>query len=69
MYAKGRHYGRLSKSGLDTTVTGATETIYPKTVITPGTNNGSNEDILRGAAGIERTDEISVSYEQFTRKA
>ncbi|KAL2832760.1 hypothetical protein BJY01DRAFT_253735 [Aspergillus pseudoustus] len=31
--------------------------------------NGSDEDILRGAAGIERTDEIEVTYEPFPRKA
>lgn len=54
---------------MDTSLTATTETVYPKTVISPGTHNGSNEDILRGAAGIERTDEISVSYEQYTRKA
>jgi hypothetical protein len=53
---------------MDTTLT-ATETVYPETMITPGTKNGSKEDILSGAAGIERTDEISVSYEQFPGKA
>lgn len=68
MYRKGGSYGRFSKSGLDTSLT-ATETVYPKTVIAPGTKNGSKEDILSGAAGIERTDEISVSYEQFPGKA
>jgi hypothetical protein len=30
--------------------------------------NTSDENILRGAAGIERTDEISVRYEQYGRK-
>lgn len=68
MYRKGGSYGRFSKSGLDSSLT-ATETVYPKTVITPATHNGSKEDILSGAAGIERTDEISVSYEPFPGKA
>ncbi|KAE8360443.1 hypothetical protein BDV27DRAFT_41114 [Aspergillus caelatus] len=68
LYGSGRKYGRLSKSGLD-----------PSTIETIGgslrapaddyhKSNVSDEHILDGAAGIERTDEISVSYEPAEKK-
>lgn len=64
MYGSGRKYGRLSKSGHEPSEVEANDVSYPSTVINFGTSNKSNEDILRGAAGIKKTDEISVSYEQ-----
>ncbi|CEN60410.1 hypothetical protein ASPCAL02850 [Aspergillus calidoustus] len=81
MYARNRHYGGFSsnKSGFKTSELDGTTTVdlgidtyHQKTVIshshpTSG-SNGSNEDILRGAAGIERTDEVEVTYERFERK-
>ncbi|KAL2793286.1 hypothetical protein BJX66DRAFT_306446 [Aspergillus keveii] len=81
MYARKKHYAGFSSdksdfrpSELDGTTTTdlGIDTYHQKTVIshshpTSG-GNGSNEDILRGAAGIERTDEVQVTYERFERK-
>ncbi|KAE8379345.1 hypothetical protein BDV26DRAFT_169916 [Aspergillus bertholletiae] len=68
LYGSGRKYGRFSKSGLEPS---ATETIGGS-LRAPAEHynkrNVSDEHILRGAAGIERTDEISVSYESVERK-
>ncbi|KAL3463752.1 hypothetical protein BJX64DRAFT_116153 [Aspergillus heterothallicus] len=83
MYAKqGRAYGKFSstgRSGRKHSEIGITIDDDPahlnlqKTTVAHTVNNngsnGSNEDILRGAAGIERTDEIEVTYEQFTKRA
>ncbi|KAL4883934.1 hypothetical protein BJY04DRAFT_19030 [Aspergillus karnatakaensis] len=70
-----RRYGRFSsKEGLKTTDldlgTLNDASYHQNTVITHEQSNGSNEDtsILRSAAGIERTDEVMVTYEQFARK-
>ncbi|KAL4788958.1 hypothetical protein BDV19DRAFT_397674 [Aspergillus venezuelensis] len=72
LYARTRHYGKVTKEGLGLSHLSAIDLSYPKATVSHGTSNHgdntSNEDILRGAAGIERTDEISVSYEQFARK-
>ncbi|KAJ5217830.1 uncharacterized protein N7469_011455 [Penicillium citrinum] len=65
MYGSGaRKYGRMSISGIGDSI------IEPKssTMVKYGTRNTSDENILQGAAGIERTDEISVSYERFDSK-
>ncbi|KAJ5956626.1 hypothetical protein N7501_010905 [Penicillium viridicatum] len=60
LYGSGRD--RFSKSGLESTVDERGTTQHPVMNNNP---NASNENILRGAAGIERTEEVSVSYEQF----
>lgn len=65
MYGSGaRKYGKMSISGTGDSI------VEPKnsTVIKYQTRNTSDENILQGAAGIERTDEISVSYERFDSK-
>lgn len=65
MYGSGaRKYGKMSISGIGDSI------IEPKssTMVKYGTRNTSDENILQGAAGIERTDEISVSYERFDSK-
>ncbi|KAL2811280.1 hypothetical protein BJX63DRAFT_285683 [Aspergillus granulosus] len=76
--SKGRQSGKFSLAGRSGTKHSEFGTMDDPayhnqgTVITHTSNNGaneSNEDILSGAAGIERTDEISVTYEQFGRKA
>ncbi|KAJ5681586.1 uncharacterized protein N7477_001526, partial [Penicillium maclennaniae] len=56
-----RKYGKLSISGPDHSNCGT----YPKMVISYNTRNTSDETIIREPKGIARTDEISVSYEQF----
>lgn len=61
LYGSGRD--RFSKSGLESTVDERGTTQHP--VMNNNPVNASNENILRGAAGIERTEEVSVSYEQF----
>ena len=65
MYGSGaRKYGKMSISGPGDSI------IEPKssTLVKYETRNTSDENILQGAAGIERTDEISVSYERFDSK-
>ncbi|KAL5334687.1 hypothetical protein BJX70DRAFT_377428 [Aspergillus crustosus] len=72
MYGGSRRYGRFSsKEGMKTTDLGTVNdaSYHQGTVITHQNQNASNEDILSGAAGIERTDEVIVTYEQFARKA
>lgn len=68
LYGSGRTFGKFSKSGRDPSDIESSNVSYPRTVINPGTNNRSSDNILEGAATIERTDEISVSYEQFAGK-
>lgn len=63
LYGSGRDRSRFSKSGLEPTVEERGATHHPAMNNNPA--NASNENILRGAAGIERTEEVSVSYEQF----
>lgn len=69
LYANNRKYGILSKpsrglSGLDTN-----DLSYARTVVNPEPSNKSDENILvHDVAGIERTDEISVSYEQCAKR-
>ncbi|KAB8260898.1 hypothetical protein BDV32DRAFT_43353 [Aspergillus pseudonomiae] len=68
LYGSGRKYGRLSKSGLDPSTL---ETIGGSRRTPAGhynTSNVSNEHILGDTAGIARTDEVSVSYEQVEKK-
>ncbi|CAI7624748.1 unnamed protein product [Penicillium glandicola] len=67
MYGSGRKWGKFSKSGLESSTDERGPTFHT-TVMKNSAENASNENILRGAAGIERTDEISVSYEQFGKK-
>jgi hypothetical protein len=45
------------------------ESLTRKTVVRYNPNNTSDENILQGAAGIERTDEYTVSYEPFSKKS
>ena len=70
MYGSGRKHSSLSKSGLEHSITESTDKPYPQQkVVRYDTNNTSDENILQGAAGIERTDEYTVSYEPFPKKA
>lgn len=65
MYGSGaRKYGKMSFSTRNQSIT------EPKnsTIVKYHTRDTSDENILHGAAGIERTDEISVSYERFDSK-
>lgn len=69
MYGSGSKHGSLSKSGLEHSVIEPSGKSFPQdTVVRYNTNNTSDENILEGAAGIERTDEFSVSYELFPKK-
>ena len=65
LYGSGRDRSRFSKSGLESRVDERGTTTHHPAVMNNNPENTSNENILRGAAGIERTDEVSVSYEQF----
>lgn len=67
MYGSNRKWGKFSKSDLESSVEPG-GIAYQTTVTEHGPRNASDENILRGAAGIERTDEISVSYEQYGKK-
>ena len=67
MYGNNRKWGKFGKSDLESSVE-PDDISYQTTVMKHGPRNSSDENILRGAAGIERTDEISVSYEQYTTK-
>lgn len=70
MYGSGRKHGSISKSGLEHSIIESGDKPYPQqTVVRYNTNNMSDENILQGAAGIERTDEYLVSYEPFPKKA
>ncbi|KAJ5082210.1 hypothetical protein N7532_011253 [Penicillium argentinense] len=65
MYGSGgRKYGKMSISEPGDSI------IEPKnsTIVKYHGRNTSDEEILTGAAGIARTDEISVSYERFDSK-
>lgn len=66
-YSESKHYGQSSKSAFDTSVIDRKGFSDNMTVIKHTTSNNSDEAILHGAAGIERTDEISVSYETARR--
>lgn len=69
MYGSGRKWGKLSKPDLESTSFDERHGIPHQTMFMENSRgNNSDEDILRGAAGIERTDEISISYEQFGKK-
>lgn len=69
MYGSGRKHNSLSKSGLENSVVEPSPKFYPQhKVVRYNTNNTSDENILEGAAGIERTDEYTVSYEPFPKK-
>ncbi|KAJ5920729.1 hypothetical protein N7454_009262 [Penicillium verhagenii] len=67
-YSSSKHYGQLSKSGFETSVV-EPRAFSEQTVIKSNRTNDSDEMILRSPARIERTDEISVSYETFGDKA
>lgn len=58
----------FSKSGHESSVN-ERSTTHHTTVMKDRTENASNENIHRGAAGIERIDEISVSYQLFGKEA
>lgn len=62
-----KHYGQLSKYGFNNSVM-ETKSFDQQTVIQTTRTNDSDEVILRSPARIERTDEISVSYEAFGDK-
>ena len=64
MYGNNRKWGKFSKSDIESSIEPG-RISYQTTVMKHGPRNSSDENILRGAAGIERTDEISVSYEQY----
>lgn len=69
LYGSNRKYGILSKPGRDLSELETNDVSYARTIVNPETGNKSDEDILvRDAAGIERTDEISVSYEPFAKR-
>ncbi|CAL5873401.1 uncharacterized protein PFLUO_LOCUS7680 [Penicillium psychrofluorescens] len=63
LYGSGRNYGRLTKSGNEISAI-VTDISYQKSPMQHKKNNTSDETILRGAAGIERTDEVMVSWER-----
>ncbi|CAG8185244.1 unnamed protein product [Penicillium salamii] len=67
MYGTNRKWGKFSKSDVESSAE-PDEISYQTSVMKHGPRNSSDENILRGAAGIERTDEISVSYEQYSTK-
>ena len=67
MYAS-RKYGRLSRSGRDASALDTTNDTSHELVGKFSTRNTSNEDILRGAAAIERTDEITINYESMGKR-
>lgn len=62
MYGSGRKHSKLSISGHGHSAFDPNSSSYQKTVITYNTRNTSDETIIWDATGIERTDEISVSY-------
>ncbi|KAJ5280940.1 hypothetical protein N7478_006312 [Penicillium angulare] len=64
-YSSSRHYGQLSKSGFDSSVVETKGFSDHMATVKHSRSNNSDDTILRNAAGIERTDEISVSYEAF----
>ncbi|KAJ5128503.1 hypothetical protein N7448_002224 [Penicillium atrosanguineum] len=68
MYGSARKYGKLSISGPEHSTLNSNCGPYPKTVISYNTRNTSDETIIRDPTGIARTDEISVSYEQFGKQ-
>ncbi|KAJ5747020.1 uncharacterized protein N7511_008716 [Penicillium nucicola] len=68
LYGSGRKYGILSIPGPGTSVIEKKGGAYQTTVMKHQKGNNSDETILRGAAGIERTDEISVTYEPYGKK-
>lgn len=68
LYGSGRKYGKLSISGPDNSTLNSDGSPYQKTVISYNTRNTSDETIMRSPGGIARTDEISVSYEQYGKQ-
>jgi hypothetical protein len=69
MYGNGRKHDSLSKSGLENSIVQPSAKFYPQhTVARYNSNNTSDENILEGAAGIERTDEYTVSYDPFPKE-
>lgn len=76
MYGAGRNYGANSKYGQVSSagVEPKMSSSHQATVITYNANNASDESILRAAKahdasmGIQRTEEVSVTYEQFNKK-
>ncbi|KGO58471.1 hypothetical protein PEX2_069810 [Penicillium expansum] len=64
LYGSGRGRSTYSKAGLESSIN-EQSTPHHTGVLKNSAQNASNENILQGAAGIERTDEIAVSYEQF----
>jgi hypothetical protein len=67
LYGSGRKYGILSIPGAGSVVEQKNGS-YQTTVMKHQKSNTSDETILRSAAGIERTDEISVTYEPYGKK-
>lgn len=68
LYGSGRGRSTYSKAGLESSIN-EQSTPHHTGVLKNSAQNASNENILQGAAGIERTDEIAVSYEQFGKNA
>ncbi|KAE8350679.1 hypothetical protein BDV28DRAFT_159401 [Aspergillus coremiiformis] len=69
LYGSRRKYGRFSRFGVDPSAGESSSGSYQAAVMKYHTSNVSDENILWAAAGIERTDEISVSYEPVEKKS
>ncbi|KAL4892381.1 hypothetical protein BDV59DRAFT_208695 [Aspergillus ambiguus] len=67
MYDSGRKFDKHTFSGLEDSVIEPNTVSEPKPPMNYHTSNKSDDSIIRGAAGIARTDEISVSYEGFSK--
>lgn len=65
MYGRVRKYGKLSISTPEPLAVDPNHGTYAKTIVMSNTRNTSDETIIRDSTGIERKDEISVSYEPF----
>ncbi|KAJ6080800.1 hypothetical protein N7499_005674 [Penicillium canescens] len=68
LYGSGRKYGILSLPGPGSSIVEQKSGTYQSTIMKHQKSNTSDETILRGAAGIERMDEISVTYEPYGKK-
>ncbi|KAJ5793472.1 hypothetical protein N7457_000071 [Penicillium paradoxum] len=68
IYGSGRQWDKFSNPGLESSADERCNTTCQTIVTKNSAGNTSDEDILQGAAVIERTDEISISYEQYGKK-